>query len=309
MDEKEYLIFRKIFYWFFVVAFFVLAPLIVLYSLGYKFNVTSKKFQRTGAVSIRTVPREAAIFLNGHNTGESSPCVLRELLPGDYTLEIEKKGYYPYKLAINIASSSVHEVEVTLLAQTHRLEKLTVDLDVYRFFLLDHLFDKKLVVFADKGIYSMEEDFSNPVKLAGLGMDASILNTIEGLRDNKNRLAFWSQNEVWLIDTSLRGQEGKNEQFPQVVYVTKESIKDVYFGLNRYLIISDGMRVVAVDIKNPSVSFPLMNLQAVNARIFYDSSSDTIYVRDRVQGADQFSLFRMNLRELVHDKGPDQKGS
>ena len=89
------------------------------------------------------------------------------------------------------------------------------------------------------------------------------------------------------------------------MYSTTEEIKDIYFGLNRYLIVHDGMKIVAIDSKNPSVSFVLMRLHAVNAKMFYDSSSDTIYVRDRAAKGGNFSLSRLSLREAVHDKNTD----
>ena len=140
MKERDYLLFRKIFYWFFVCAFLIFTPIIVLYSLGYKFSASSKIFQRTGAISVKVEPKDCSILLNGVKLKESAPCVLRELLPDNYSIEITKPGFHPYRLSVNVFSSSVSDVDITLMPYAGNVDKFESNLDIYRFFMIEHLF-------------------------------------------------------------------------------------------------------------------------------------------------------------------------
>lgn len=300
-EEARYLTFRRMFFSLFLIAFFVLAPIIVFLSLGYKFDFGTKKFQRTGAISISTTPKEAEIYLDGKKINEVTPCVLRELLPKKYTLTLEKNDFYAYKIPLEVKSSFVSEINVTLVPKMKHIEKLKLNLNIYKFFVIEHFFGREIIAFTDKGIYFLNEDFENAEKIIPLRIDEALLNTIEGIREDKEKLVFWNQNNIWLVNMSLA--QAKEEMTTELIYSTKEMINNVFFGLKgKYLIIHDGMRVIAQDIKNYNVTFPVLELESVISKIFYDTASDTLYIKDKILPSDTFSLFKINLRELMRER-------
>ncbi|MCX7661561.1 MAG: hypothetical protein N2Z79_02610, partial [Candidatus Omnitrophica bacterium] len=61
---------RKIFFWIFFFAFVITLPLVLFYSLGYRFNPYLKHFQKTGIISIKSFPQNAEVYLQGNRIKE-----------------------------------------------------------------------------------------------------------------------------------------------------------------------------------------------------------------------------------------------
>jgi hypothetical protein len=166
MREKSYYLFlRKLFFWLFSFSFILFTPVIVYYSLGYKFDIKSKKFLKTGAISIKTFPKGISVYLDGKKINETSPCILRDLMPQEYTIDLEKEGFYPYSVTVEVKPSFIEKVDVFLVPQMGDVKKLAADLYIYKFFIIKHLFGKKILAFTDKGIYSIDDDFKTIKKI------------------------------------------------------------------------------------------------------------------------------------------------
>ena len=62
---------RRITYSIFFTIFFISSPLLILYSLGYRYNFTTNNIEKNGAFYIKSYPRNANIYidnvLNKHN--------------------------------------------------------------------------------------------------------------------------------------------------------------------------------------------------------------------------------------------------
>ena len=71
--------------------------------------------------------------------------------------------------------------------------------------------------------------------------------------------------------------------------------------------IQDGLNIVALDVENLSTYYYILKLKYKDADIFYDSGSETLYMRDKIAGTETFSLYKSKLRHLMHEKGTDQK--
>lgn len=102
---------RWILFIFFTLLFFISAPLLVLYTAGYRFNFESRSFLRTGVLSIGTIPRGAEISLNGTSVSDTTPAVLKQLMPGRYQLSLSREGYHPWEESVQVKSG-----ETTLLS-------------------------------------------------------------------------------------------------------------------------------------------------------------------------------------------------
>ncbi|MBU1121450.1 MAG: PEGA domain-containing protein [Candidatus Omnitrophica bacterium] len=301
MKDKIYLRLRKLFFWLFFTAFIVLAPTLVFYSLGYKFNIAIKKFQKTGTVSVKCFPKEVEVYLDNKKINDSAPCTIRELLPNTYILRLEKEDFYSYRIPVEVKSSAIAEIDVMLMPKLRNVEKLPMDLNVYNFFIMERLFGKAIIIFSDKGIYLLSEDFENIRKLADLSINKLVLGNIMGVREEKNQFVFWSKNNIWLVKMPKFQDNGDTLVLNS--YSAKEVINNVFFCLKgRYLIIHDGMKIIALDAKSPDISFPIMETRSITADVFYDYDADVLYVKDKMVSRDEFSLFKINLMELIHER-------
>ena len=111
----------------FVVIFFIATFLLSLYASGYKFDLRfpinfNRILVRTGMISIETEPKNALIYLNGktqttpklelfRKENLRTPAKIKNLLPGSYTLSIEKEGYWPYQEKIEVYSGQTTNLE------------------------------------------------------------------------------------------------------------------------------------------------------------------------------------------------------
>lgn len=304
MEDNKYSILRKLSFWFFFFAFIVFAPIILFYSLGYKFDIKSAKFQRTGAISIKTVPQQVEVYLDNKKISESSPYAIRGLLPKKYTLRLEREGFYPYKIPVEVKSASVSDIDVVLLPKMKNIEEINLDFNVRGFFVVKHLFGRKIIVFTDDGIYLLDEKFTDVQKIAALDLSESVMNTIEGLQEGKNQLIFWNKKNIWKVKLP----QGYTEDYGAagLIYSANESIKDVFAALkDKYLVIHEGQKIIILDITNYSVYFTILRLKSQDAKIFYDSDSETLLVKDREAYSNKFSLFKINLMEYIHEGRAD----
>ena len=304
--EKPYRIIRRTVYWALFLLFFLVAPTLVFYSLGYQFDVQSKKFLKTGAISIRTFPKGAAVSLNNEKLTDATPCTLRELLPRQYNLILEKEGFYPYQIPVDVKQAAVSDINVVLVPKMENVEKLKLDLNIYKFFVSKRLFGDKIIVLADKGIYFISPDLKEARKISSQTLGEKTLNSIENLKESNNRLVFWNKDNIWTLEDTENTDNDKDVIVP--LYVSEDEIKEVFFGLKEhYLIIHDGLKIVAVDIQNPKVFFTIMELKNKYSKIFYDSASETLYIKDRIPDSNAFSFFKIELIPFVEKKKTNEK--
>ena len=92
----------------FGVTIFVLStPVIVLYALGYKFDLSSRQVVKTGSLIVKSEPDDATISIDGLQQRSKTDATIRFLLPGDYNIRISKDGYQPWTKRLNIRSEFV----------------------------------------------------------------------------------------------------------------------------------------------------------------------------------------------------------
>ena len=306
MKEESYLILRKLFFWLMLFIFLFFTPLIVFYSLGYKFDESGKKFLKTGAMSIKTSPWGAGIILNNGKVAETTPAIFRELLPKRYSLALQKEGFYPYQIAVDVKPWQVSELNVVLVPERKNVEKMKYGYNIYRFFVNPYFFGQKFTIFTDQGIYLVDSDLKSTKKVSSQDLGIDIARHIENLKYWNNRLIFWTKDHIWMIEIPPSADQPEK---PLVsLYKTLSVVRKVFFGFkDRYLIVQDGLKVVAVDVLNPEAYFQVFVLNSPEADIFYDSHSDVLYARDNAVSkpdlpSDLFSIFKIELLPIISEK-------
>jgi hypothetical protein len=85
-----------------IIVFVVLTPILVLFTRGYQIDWANKKFVKTGAFVVKTLPTKASVFIDNKVVKGTTPETVRFLLPGDYVLRIEKDGYQSWTKRLHI---------------------------------------------------------------------------------------------------------------------------------------------------------------------------------------------------------------
>lgn len=104
----------------FVIAFFIITPLVSLYAAGYKIKLSwpmnfKQTLSKTGMFIIDTSPHGAKIFIdkkptqlffkkyyNKEQSYITTPAKIKDILPGEYTIRVELDGYWPWEKKLSI---------------------------------------------------------------------------------------------------------------------------------------------------------------------------------------------------------------
>ncbi len=99
--------------------FFSAAPLVILYSQGYRFDFENKKFTQTGGLGIKIEPKQTEIYINNELIKKTDfffgSALIENLLPKKYKIEIKKEGYLTWEKKLEIREKEVTEVKNIIL--------------------------------------------------------------------------------------------------------------------------------------------------------------------------------------------------
>lgn len=101
-----------------VVCFFVLAPYIVLYSLGYRVDFLHMKITATGGIYIKAAPLPLEISIDSKIQKPglfASSIFVQNLLPKSHAVLIKKDGYYDYQKNLEVKENLATKLEHVLL--------------------------------------------------------------------------------------------------------------------------------------------------------------------------------------------------
>ncbi len=100
-----------------VLSFFILAPLVLLYTMGYRFDLATQSIKTTGVLNIDILPKRATVKINDVILDDTMPIKLFNRAPGTYTVEISADGYHTWKKDIRIESNQTTYIKgLTLFA-------------------------------------------------------------------------------------------------------------------------------------------------------------------------------------------------
>ena len=150
----------------FVILFIFLTIFISLSASGYKFNLNwplrfNKLLQKTGMLALDTAPRGAIVYLDDKPQKDSTwrpwkknyittPVKIKNVLPGEYNLRLEREGYWPFEKKIRINSGQTTFAEninlfrddLPLLVTKSNLNELSLSSNKKYLYLIS---DKKII--------------------------------------------------------------------------------------------------------------------------------------------------------------------
>ncbi|MBT4209983.1 MAG: PEGA domain-containing protein [Candidatus Komeilibacteria bacterium] len=111
---------RKITVSIFFILFFILAPLLTAYSLGYRYDFSNGSIQKNGAFYVKSYPRDAEIFVDNKKNRSKTPTQVINVLPGEHELVIEKNNYISWTKNLDVYSGETTFAEDIVLFLENR---------------------------------------------------------------------------------------------------------------------------------------------------------------------------------------------
>ncbi len=103
----------------FIAAFFIIAPLLVLYTSGYRYDFNAGIIKETGAISIDVLPKNAVAYLNDQKLDIKIPIRLKNVTPGKYKIKITADGFYDWEKDVQVENmQTVYIKEIKLIQKS-----------------------------------------------------------------------------------------------------------------------------------------------------------------------------------------------
>lgn len=104
---------------FFITLFFLLAPAIIMYTAGYRYDWRQGLLRETGAIDIDVEPKNTAVFLNELKVKSKMPARLNDRVPGKYEIRLSAPGYRVWTKEVEVKNKqTVYIKEIFLLKES-----------------------------------------------------------------------------------------------------------------------------------------------------------------------------------------------
>jgi len=127
---------RKILFFVFFLMFLFIAPLIILYYQGWRFDFEKKSLTQTGGIFLKVIPKQAEIYIDGKLVKKTDfffgSTFIENLLPKKYKIQIKKEGYYPWEKVLEVKEREVTEAKnIILFPVKSNFEILSKDVESF----------------------------------------------------------------------------------------------------------------------------------------------------------------------------------
>jgi len=114
---------RRVIYLTFIALFVITAPLLVLYSAGYRYNTRRGLIQKIGSLSVKPFPTTAEVRLDDtlvNGSRSDSTARIQNLVPGEYKVTVALLGYYPWEKKLIVDSNTNTFVDHVVLFRNNQ---------------------------------------------------------------------------------------------------------------------------------------------------------------------------------------------
>ena len=288
---------RAIAFYFSVILFSVLLPVILSYALGYQIDYHNFKIYKTGILYIASRPAGASIYLNGVMRQDLTPARIEELKPGSYKVEVRKDGFYPWEKDMAVRPNMVTKADrIVLFSLTQEMRAVSQG-GISDFLVSDNNY---VYYMKRSGLFRSDMDGADMRRLSPYG------NWPDGIIGKK----FYSDNNEFLFFSSS-SLGVVHLQPPPVrvddVFIGQDPIMDAFWYPGAgYIIVVTYKDIKVVELSGAGtrniVSLYKFNSRPQNVR--YDDNSGSLYFIDTRIGADSTGsnyLYRLDLKEKFFD--------
>ncbi|MBU2539901.1 hypothetical protein KJ786_01970 [Patescibacteria group bacterium] len=192
----------------FIVIYLILSPLIIFYSLGYRFDFTQMKIVSTGGLYLKIWPGDAQINIDGKidkKTGVfSNEALIQGLFPKKYNIIIKKDGHSAWEKNLEIKDRQVTSVDnVTLIKENILFEKIK---DNIKSFYLSPNRDLILLIDSTEYSFSINDTQTMAEKNSFLLPESTEKNVgVVSWDENLKIIMLEANNNYFLIDYNKLG--------------------------------------------------------------------------------------------------------
>jgi hypothetical protein len=257
---------RSFIFFFLVGLFIILAPFSIVYYSGYRWDWKRYKLVKTGAFLIETRPKGASIYLEGNLQRKKSPCLIDNLVPEEYLVEIRKEGYHSWRKSLPIESKKVTFIQkVELFLKNPQLEEVPE---------ADFLSLQSSQT--DFSALELEEDLENKLKKAQ-GMAFS---------PDEEKILYWQGFELWIYYLEEAREEILLRQSQKIVDA-------LWHPRSNYILLASSETILAVELDSRDTRNITELVKAKNIKDLLTLKRDWLYFKSESEGKSFYYRFKI----------------
>lgn len=288
-----------------VLLFFVILPILLSYSLGYRIDYRTLKVHKTGIIFINSKPSGASIYINDKLSDNVTPAQIEDMEPGNYKVKVRREGFYPWEEELIVRPNMVTKAEsIVLFPVMQEMNKL-IDKPILDFAVADKNYN---YYFSGSGLYRSDNDGSDIRKLSSFSNWPKNMIRKRFAPDGDKILCF-NEKEILVIYLNIDKDQTKDGESARVenILTAEEPIVDVFWYTGSgYIIVVTKKYINVVELRGGGKRNVAM-LYKFNTEprsVSYDANNGSLYFMDRGKGSfskDGDYLYRLDLRQKFFD--------
>ncbi|MFA6131732.1 MAG: PEGA domain-containing protein [Patescibacteria group bacterium] len=123
---------RNLIFFLFLGLFLISAPVVVLYTAGFRLNPDRLALVKTGLFSVSSEPKGATVFIDGVPTEQKTNAIIKNIIPGEHVIRLEKTDFLPWEKKLEIkANETTFVSKVELFLDFEPTVKIATTYSVY----------------------------------------------------------------------------------------------------------------------------------------------------------------------------------
>ena len=240
-----------------IAVFLIASYAIILYVQGYKYSFSEDRFFRTGAIYLKT-NTGADVYLDDKLPGNTSffnnSYRLEGLLPGRYTIRVQKNNYSTWQKQVIVDEGFVSEFSKILLLPKAGEELEDLDKEIALTLSQPSSVASPSIAFVLKkgALSALSQELID--KNQNKNRLEKIADNVKGfeISEDKNKLVWWTANEVWVMWLGDANYQPYHKTGDKEL-ITRYSIpikKAAWFRDNDHLLVDTGyFNIIEIDTR------------------------------------------------------------
>ena len=294
---------RAILFYLSVILFFILVPVLLLYSFGYKLDLNRLRIIRTGLIYVKSIPEGANVYLNARHINKTTPANIEGLMPGKYRLFLELKSYYPWYQEVLVESGKPTRLdEIILFPIKPHLDKINIS-DVEDFYIFPA--DKDYAYYISEDKTAIAKASLNP-KEKKMSLFCNQLQLSDNIKDfslspDKKKIFYFYGNRLdvaYLASEKANQQQIKDNNF--FIITDRRIINAFWYSDSEHIVIvtDKDIKIYELISEGKDNIIIVLNINDKHPKAFYDIAEDTLYFTDAQEGSDgklHRGLYRLDI--------------
>lgn len=191
---------RRILPWIFIVAFLAVAPIVLFYTSGYRWDAKKGKVERNSTVIIDSTPNSARIAIDGLDTKQVTPTTFETIDPGTHRISLSKTGFHAWEKSLDVRSDIVTFANAIHLWKDVSPQRITANTSTQLSLSPD---GKSLLAFSELASSTELSIFSSALQLtstSSIPMQPDRARDILWSDSARYALVYANDHIPWLID-------------------------------------------------------------------------------------------------------------